>query len=158
MTAEVGSKKLSEFDPKTFLSIWTAVARSQLFQKSSRSWFRVTPPMLVFIHRKVRVRLTIVSQSGKEATIDILEGDFFGKGYLTGQPLRLCSATAITDCPVMIGTTFLRMSFFKNRIRKLGFIDHHAGDDLQSHSSVLNIVLHLGGCPGDFVQMRSMRT
>jgi CRP-like cAMP-binding protein len=43
-----------------------------------------------------------VSQSGKEATIGILnQGDFFGEGCLAGQTLRLFSATAMTDCSVM---------------------------------------------------------
>ena len=42
----------------------------------------------------------------------------------------------------MIGTTRSRVSFFMNRFRKLGFIDYHGGDDLQVHSSLLNIVLH----------------
>jgi CRP-like cAMP-binding protein len=42
----------------------------------------------------------------------------------------------------MIGTTRSRVSFFMNRFRKLGFIDYHAGDALQVHSSLLNIVLH----------------
>jgi CRP/FNR family transcriptional regulator, cyclic AMP receptor protein len=43
-----------------------------------------------------------VSKLGKEATIGILNGgSFFGEGCLTGQPLRLCSATALTDCSVM---------------------------------------------------------
>ena len=41
-------------------------------------------------------------KSGKEATIGILnEGNFFGEGCLTGQPLRMCSARAMTDCSVM---------------------------------------------------------
>jgi CRP/FNR family transcriptional regulator, cyclic AMP receptor protein len=42
----------------------------------------------------------------------------------------------------MIGTTRSRVSFFMNRFRKLGFIDYRAGDELQVHSSLLNIVLH----------------
>ena len=42
----------------------------------------------------------------------------------------------------MIGTTRSRVSFFMNRFRKLGFIDYRAGDDVQVHSSLLNIVLH----------------
>jgi CRP/FNR family transcriptional regulator, cyclic AMP receptor protein len=42
----------------------------------------------------------------------------------------------------MIGTTRSRVSFFMNRFRKLGFIDYHAGDDLQVHSSLLGVVLH----------------
>src|SRR6202040_4272354 len=49
-----------------------------------------------------KVKLTVVSQLGKEATIGILnEDDFFGEGCLTGQPFRMCSATALTDCTVM---------------------------------------------------------
>ena len=43
-----------------------------------------------------------MSKIGKEATIGILnEGDFFGEGCLTGQLVRLSSASAMTDCSVM---------------------------------------------------------
>jgi CRP/FNR family cyclic AMP-dependent transcriptional regulator len=43
-----------------------------------------------------------VAQNGKEATIGILsKGDFFGEGCLTGQPRRMCSAAAMTDCTAM---------------------------------------------------------
>src|SRR6202011_421877 len=42
----------------------------------------------------------------------------------------------------MVGTTRSRVSFFMNRFRKLGFIDYQAGNELQVHSSLLNIVLH----------------
>jgi CRP-like cAMP-binding protein len=58
--------------------------------------------MLSFIYKEGKVKLTVVSQIGKEATIGILnKGDFFGEGCLTGQPFRLCSATPMTDCSVM---------------------------------------------------------
>jgi CRP/FNR family cyclic AMP-dependent transcriptional regulator len=44
----------------------------------------------------------VVSKTGKEASIAVLdEGDFFGEGCLAGQPLRICSATAMIDCAVM---------------------------------------------------------
>ena len=56
----------------------------------------------VFYIQKGRVKLTVVSESGKEATIAILNpGTFFGEGGLAGQPLRMGSATAITDCELM---------------------------------------------------------
>jgi len=49
-----------------------------------------------------KLRLTVVSKSGKEATLGILsEGEFFGEGGLAGQPLRMGSATAVTDCELM---------------------------------------------------------
>jgi CRP/FNR family cyclic AMP-dependent transcriptional regulator len=40
----------------------------------------------------------------------------------------------------MVGTTRSRVSVFMNRFRKLGFIDYHASEGLQIHSSLLNIV------------------
>jgi len=56
----------------------------------------------VFYIQEGKVRLTVVSKAGKEATIGILkEGDFFGEGSLAGQPLRMGSATAITDCAIL---------------------------------------------------------
>jgi len=49
-----------------------------------------------------KVRLSVVSEAGKEATLGILgEGDFFGEGGLAGQPRRMSSATALTDCVLL---------------------------------------------------------
>jgi CRP/FNR family transcriptional regulator, cyclic AMP receptor protein len=56
----------------------------------------------IFYIQEGKVRLTVVSEVGKEATLGILgEGDFFGEGGLAGQPLRMGSATAMTDCELL---------------------------------------------------------
>src|SRR6202042_3990055 len=56
----------------------------------------------VFYIQKGKVRLSVVSKSGKEATIGVLnERDFFGEGCLAGQSLRMCTSTAMTDCTLM---------------------------------------------------------
>jgi CRP-like cAMP-binding protein len=56
----------------------------------------------VFYIQAGKVRLTVVSEVGKEATLGILSaGDFFGEGGLAGQPLRMGSATAMTDCELL---------------------------------------------------------
>jgi len=48
------------------------------------------------------VKLTVVSKTGKEATIGVLaEGSFFGEGGLAGQTLHMGSATAMTDCTIL---------------------------------------------------------
>ena len=48
------------------------------------------------------VKLTVVSSSGKAAVIAILEaGSFFGEGCLTGQPLRMSTATAVQAARVI---------------------------------------------------------
>ena len=56
---------------------------------------------LFFIQRG-KVRLSVVSEGGKEATLAILgEKDFFGESGLAGQLVRMSSATAITDCVLL---------------------------------------------------------
>jgi len=217
------SKKIIQFDPKTFLSTINGGGRKiAAFPKKQAIFVQGDSSDAVFYILRGKVKLTVVSKPGKEATIGILsERDFFGEGCLAGQILRLCSATAMTDCSVMridkksmmevlhresafsdmfvtymlarniryeedlidqlfnssekrlarillllahfgkegvhetpipnisqetlaemIGTTRSRVSFFMNKFRKLGFIDYHSSNDLQVHSSLLNIVLH----------------
>jgi CRP/FNR family cyclic AMP-dependent transcriptional regulator len=57
----------------------------------------------VFYIQKGKVRLSVVSEHGKEATITFLgPGDFLGEGCIAAdQPLRMASATAISDCNVL---------------------------------------------------------
>ena len=56
----------------------------------------------VFYVQKGKVKLTVVSKIGKEATIGILgERNFFGEGSLAGQVLRMGSAAAVTDCELL---------------------------------------------------------
>jgi CRP/FNR family transcriptional regulator, cyclic AMP receptor protein len=102
MTPVVAAKKLSKFNPTAFLSTMDGGRKIEAFPKKQTIFVQGDPSDCVFYIQKGKVKLTVVSQSGKEATIGILnEGDFFGEGCLTGQPLRMCSATAMTDCSVM---------------------------------------------------------
>ena len=56
----------------------------------------------VFYIQTGKVKLTVVSKTGKEATIGILgERDFFGEACLAGQPLRMLTAIAMTDCELL---------------------------------------------------------
>jgi CRP/FNR family cyclic AMP-dependent transcriptional regulator len=102
MTLVAASKKLSKFDSQTFLSTINGGRRIEAFPKKQTIFAQGDPSDAVFYIKGGKVKLTVLSKIGKEATIGILnEGDFFGEGCLTGQPLRLCSATAMTDCSVM---------------------------------------------------------
>jgi CRP/FNR family transcriptional regulator, cyclic AMP receptor protein len=72
------------------------------FPKKQTIFGQGDPADAVFYLRTGKVRLTVVSKDGKEATIGILsDGSFFGEGSLAGQPLRMGSATALTDCAVL---------------------------------------------------------
>jgi CRP/FNR family transcriptional regulator, cyclic AMP receptor protein len=96
------AKKLIKFDTKTFLSTINGGRKIEAFRKRQTIFAQGDSSNAVFYIKQGKVKLTVVSEIGKEATIGILnEGDFFGEGCLTGQVLRLSSATAMTDCSVM---------------------------------------------------------
>jgi CRP-like cAMP-binding protein len=60
------------------------------------------PADAVFFLRCGKVKLAVTSKQGKEAIVAILDaGDFFGEGCLAGQPLRMATATAMTDCTLV---------------------------------------------------------
>jgi CRP-like cAMP-binding protein len=55
----------------------------------------------IFYIQKGQIQLTVLSAEGKEAIIAVLEpGDFSGEGCLVGEPLRMLSATTLTECIV----------------------------------------------------------
>ena len=89
MRAVVAAKKLAKFDSKTFLSTMDGGRKIEAFPKKQTIFAQGDSSDAVFYIQKGKVKLTVVSKIGKEATIGILnEGDFFGEGCLAGQPLR----------------------------------------------------------------------
>jgi CRP/FNR family transcriptional regulator, cyclic AMP receptor protein len=102
MTRTVPAKKRGKFDSKRFLSTIDGGRKIATFAKRQTIFVQGDTSDAVFYIQNGKVKLTVVSKIGKEATLGILnEGDFFGEGCLTGQPLRMSSATAMTDCSVM---------------------------------------------------------
>jgi CRP/FNR family transcriptional regulator, cyclic AMP receptor protein len=56
----------------------------------------------VFFIQKGKVKITVVSRTGKEAVVGIFSMDqFFGEGVLSGQPIRISTATAIEECEIV---------------------------------------------------------
>jgi CRP/FNR family cyclic AMP-dependent transcriptional regulator len=95
-------KKEREFDPKTFLATIGAGRELLAVPQKQPIFTQGDRADSVFYIQKGKVRLTVVSAIGKEATIGILdEGSFFGEGALAGQVLRMGSAAAMTDCELL---------------------------------------------------------
>jgi CRP/FNR family cyclic AMP-dependent transcriptional regulator len=96
------SKKRFEFDPNAFLATIGEGRKVVPFQNKQTIFTQGDAADAVFYIQSGKVKLTVVSNNGKEATIGILgEKDFFGEGCLAGQPLRMAAATAMTDCEVL---------------------------------------------------------
>ena len=100
--ATKSARKKRAFDPMEFLATIGAGRKVVPFPKKQAIFAQGDTADSIFYIQEGKVRLTVVSQIGKEATLGILsEGDFFGEGGLAGQPLRMGSATAMTDCELL---------------------------------------------------------
>jgi CRP/FNR family transcriptional regulator, cyclic AMP receptor protein len=96
------AKKKYGFDPRKFLATIGEGRKVVTFPKKQTIFTQGDAADAVFYIQAGRIRLTVVSERGKEATLGILsEGEFFGEGGLAGQPFRMGSATAMTDCELM---------------------------------------------------------
>ena len=90
------------FDPKAFLSKADGGRSISNYRKNQIVYTQGAPADSVFYIQTGKVKKTVVSEQGKEAVIALLgTADFFGEGCLTGQPLRLATVRAMTDCVIV---------------------------------------------------------
>jgi CRP-like cAMP-binding protein len=102
MKLAVLAKKNGGFDPNTFLATIGAGRKILTVPKKQVIFAQGDDADAVFYVQKGKVRLSVVSKVGKEATIAIVsEGNFFGEGALAGQLLRMGSAAAMIDCEIL---------------------------------------------------------
>ena len=90
------------FDPQVFLSKVNGGRVISNYRKDQTVFRQGDPADTVFFIQNGKVKKTVVSEQGKEAVVALLgTGDFFGEGCLTGQPLRLGTACAMTECVIV---------------------------------------------------------
>jgi CRP/FNR family transcriptional regulator, cyclic AMP receptor protein len=90
------------FDPKVFLDTENLGRTISKHRKDQMVFSQGSPADAVFYIQKGKVKITVVSEQGKEAVVAILGPDeFCGEGCLTGQPRRMATAVAMTECEIM---------------------------------------------------------
>jgi CRP/FNR family cyclic AMP-dependent transcriptional regulator len=102
MGAPGAAGKTRKFNPTAFLATVGAGRQSLSVTKKQTIFTQGERADSVFYIQKGKVRLTVLSRVGREATIGILsEQSFFGEGALAGQLIRMGSAVAMTDCELL---------------------------------------------------------
>jgi CRP/FNR family transcriptional regulator, cyclic AMP receptor protein len=87
------------FDPKKFLAKVGDGKTITKFQKDQIVFSQGDVADAVFYIQKGKIKLTVVSEQGKEAVVAILgPGQFFGEGCLNGHDLRVATTTAMDEC------------------------------------------------------------
>jgi len=90
------------FNVDTFLSTTNGNRRLMEFRKGQQLFNQGDLANSVFYLQEGRIKICVISKRGKEAVVAIHgKDDFFGEGCLTGQPVRLATAVAMTKCSVL---------------------------------------------------------
>jgi CRP/FNR family cyclic AMP-dependent transcriptional regulator len=90
------------FDPKVFLAKVNGGRSISDYRKGQIVYTQGAPADAVFYIQSGKVKKTVLSEQGKEAVVAVLgAGDFIGEGCLTGQPLRLGTVSAMTECVIV---------------------------------------------------------
>jgi CRP/FNR family transcriptional regulator, cyclic AMP receptor protein len=96
------TKQSGIFNPKIFLTSVGSGRKMISFEKGQIIFAKGDAADALFVIQKGQVKLSVKSQAGREAILDLLsDGDFVGKDSIGGQPSRTASARAITDCSLL---------------------------------------------------------
>jgi CRP/FNR family transcriptional regulator, cyclic AMP receptor protein len=96
------AKQRRAFNPQTFLTTTGAGRKMMSFTNGQTIYAQGDAADALFVIQEGQVKLSVKSQIGKEAILDILSGaDFVGKDSIAGQSFRTASASAITDCTLL---------------------------------------------------------
>jgi CRP/FNR family cyclic AMP-dependent transcriptional regulator len=91
------------FDAKAFLNSAGMARKVVDYQRATAIFSQGDPADTVLYVQHGTVKLTVLSQTGKEAVVGMLgSGDFFGEGALAGQPVRLATATTLTASRILV--------------------------------------------------------
>src|SRR5947199_213271 len=128
----MGAKPKRLFDAQAFLDS-AGIARKIVEYTSGTIIFTQGDPCdHVLYIQKGNVKLSVISQNGREAVVAMLgAGDFFGEGCLAGQPVRIGSATATTPSSLLV--------IEKKHMIKLLHKQHALSDRFISHMLSRNV-------------------
>jgi CRP/FNR family cyclic AMP-dependent transcriptional regulator len=98
----VKTKRKRRFNIKTFLATVNGGGTVSKYRKDQTVFSQGDSADAVFYVQEGKVKVTVVSNQGKEAIVAIHgKEDFFGEGCLTGQPRRLATVAAMTESVIM---------------------------------------------------------
>ena len=94
--------KRQAFSPKSFLARVGEGRSIRTYRKNEIVFSQGDPANEVFYIQKGKVKVTVISEQGKEAVVAILEGDeFFGEGCLAGQAQRISTVAALSESVIV---------------------------------------------------------
>ena len=156
------AKQRLPFNPKTFLTT-IGIGREMMSFKKGQTIYQLNDPAdALFVIQQGKIRLSVKSQAGKEAILDILsDGDFVGKDSVAGQSSRTASASAMTDCTLLrikkkvmllalsrhvkLANIFWAYVLARNIRYQQDLVDQHCNSSEKRLARVLLLLAHFDG-------------
>ncbi len=138
------TKKSASVDWEVLLPAITRGKTAEKYSADRRIFDQGQPADSIFYIRKGKVKLSVVSQQGKEAIVATLSaGDFLGEGCLAGQTLRMATAVAMTDCILdkIEKSLMIRMLHEKHQISEL-FVTHLLSRNIRYEADLVDQIFN----------------
>jgi CRP/FNR family transcriptional regulator, cyclic AMP receptor protein len=156
------AKQRRAFNPRTFLTTVGAGRKMMSVRKGQTIYVQGDTADALFVIQVGKVKLSVKSKTGKEATLDILsEEDFVGKDSIAGQSARTASATAMTDCSLLriekkamtlaltrqvkLANLFLAYSLARNIRYQQDLVDQRCNPSEKRLARILLLLAHYDG-------------
>ena len=103
------------FDLQAFLAKGGAGRTVSTYRKNETVFAQGDAADTIFYIQKGTVKVTVLSDQGKEAVVGILAaGQFFGEGCLSGHPVRISTTTALEECVITSITKATMLAMLQN--------------------------------------------
>ena len=134
----------SAFDPHAFLTRLERGQRPSKYRAGEVVFSQGDAADSVFYIQHGKVKLTVSTESGREAVVAILgENSFFGEGSLLEQPVRLATATAITNCTLdRIGRSEMLRALHEEVAFSEAFIAHLLARNSRADADLVDHLLN----------------
>ncbi len=130
--SKIKLKEKRAFNVQAFLDSAGVSRKIVEYRRSQKIYTQGDPATSVMYIQNGGVKLSVVSEVGKEAVVGILgSGDFFGEGCLAGQPICMGTATAITPTAILV--------IEKNEMMRVLHAEHALSDRFMSYILSRNI-------------------
>lgn len=134
------AKRPATFDPKAFLARAGAGQSLTTYAAGEVVFSQGDPADAVFYIQSGKVKITVISEQGKEAVVALLNPtEFFGEGALAGQSKRISTAVAMSDSTIsrIEKSTILRLIQDEPAFSEL-FIAHLLGRAVRSEADLID--------------------
>ena len=120
---------------------WTGVRTQRVTYEPGVNIFAQGDPATSVMYVEAgAVRLSVLSHAGKEAVVAVLDvGTFFGEGSLAGQSQRMATASAMTQCTILvIGTKEMAQQLHARPAFADAFLSHMLSRNIRIEEDLID--------------------